>query len=260
MNIYIVDAFTDAAFKGNPAAVVILNAEKDEQWMQKVAYEMNLSETAFLIQLNDGFNLRWFTPTVEVSLCGHATLASAHILWTTGQVSQDEEIVFYTKSGVLTAKRNDGWIDLDFPSEPVRSCETPQLLVEGLGAAPSFVGKNDFIYLVELDSEAVVRNLQPDFAMLARIPIDGIVVTSRADSEEFDFVSRCFYPASGTNEDPVTGSAHCCIAPYWQQKLAQDEFVALQCSERTGVLRIKVNGERITLTGQAVTFMQGRLV
>ncbi|MEA3439975.1 MAG: PhzF family phenazine biosynthesis protein [Chloroflexota bacterium] len=257
--IYQVDAFTDQPFQGNPAAVCILPEPGDETWMQSVAREMNLSETAFLVQREDGFNLRWFTPSVEVDLCGHATLASAHILWEAGYLAHDEKAHFHTLSGLLTAEQKEEWIEMDFPSRPAVPFDPPAGLVEAIGAEPKFVGKNQYDYLVEVESEMVVRELRPDFGKLRQFGIRGVMVTSMASSREFDFVSRFYAPGAGIDEDPVTGSAHCCLGPFWSQRLGVDEMVAYQASARGGVVQVSVDGERVYLGGQAVTVMHGKL-
>jgi PhzF family phenazine biosynthesis protein len=255
-----VDAFTDKPFSGNPAAVCVLQGPGDERWMQSVAAEMNLSETAFLHKQADGYNLRWFTPTVEVGLCGHATLASAHVLWQEGHLRQDQEARFYTRSGLLTAQRKGNWIELDFPAEPEERVSPQPELAKALGVTPKYVGKNRFDYLVEVDSEEVVRKMKPDFALLGTIPVRGVVVTSLATSPGYDFVSRFFGPRSGINEDPVTGSSHCCLGPFWKRRLGKDEFVAYQASPRGGVVRVRLDGKRVHLGGQAVTVLRGELV
>jgi len=259
VEIYQVDAFTDRPFKGNPAAVCILVKEMDETWMQNVASEMNLSETAFLHRQEDGFNLRWFTPAVEVELCGHATLASAHILWETGLLKEKEQARFHTLSGLLTAVKKGEEIKLNFPARPDEPVSAPQGLIEALNIVPKYVGKTRHDYLLELDSEETVRNLSPDFAMLKGLSIRGIIVTSVATTGGFDFVSRFFAPAVGVPEDPVTGSAHCALAPYWAPRLKKERLRAYQASERGGVVELEVRGERVLLAGQAVTVSEGRL-
>jgi PhzF family phenazine biosynthesis protein len=248
-----VDAFTDRPFAGNPAAVCLLPQPADEDWMQHVAQEMNLSETAFLCRRPDGFSLRWFTPAVEVLLCGHATLASAHVLWEQGHLPPGERAPFHTRSGVLTATRQGAWIALDFPAVVSEPAPPPSDLAQALGAGPRFVGRNRFDYLIEVDSEATLRSLKPDFNLLATLPVRGVIVTSRATTAGFDFVSRFFAPASGVNEDPVTGSAHCCLAPFWGQRLGKQEMVGYQASARGGVVRVRTAGARVILEGQAVT-------
>jgi PhzF family phenazine biosynthesis protein len=258
--IYQVDAFTERPFSGNPAAVCILTAPGDPVWMQNVAQEMNLSETAFLHKEVDGFKLRWFTPTVEVDLCGHATLASAHVLWETGGLARAEKARFHTRSGLLTAEYREGGIELDFPAKPEESAALPPELPRALGIKPKYAGKSKFDYLVEVDSEVAVRNLKPDFSLLKALDIRGTIVTSRASTAGFDFVSRFFAPKVGINEDPVTGSAHCTLGPYWSRKLGKKEFLAYQASERGGVLRVRVVGDRVFLGGKAFTVLRGEFV
>jgi PhzF family phenazine biosynthesis protein len=256
----VVDAFTDKPFAGNPAAVCLLPEERPKAWMQLVAREMNLSETAFLLMRPDHVALRWFTPTVEMDLCGHATIASAHVLWESHVMPAGGPIRFRTKSGVLRAQKSGAWIELDFPSLPSKPADEPPGLAEALGARPKAVSKYKFDYLVELASEAAVRDLTPDLATLARLPVRGIVVTAVATTPGFDFVSRFFAPAVGVPEDPVTGSAHCALAPYWAGKLGKRELLAYQASARGGVVRVAVHGDRVALCGQAVTVLTAELV
>lgn len=260
MKIFQVDAFTDKAFSGNPAGVCILEKPADESWMQNVAMEMNLSETAFLSPEKDGFNLRWFTPTMEVNLCGHATLASAHILYTEGYLNPVQTANFYTKSGLLKAGLKSGWIELDFPRLTEEPVESPPDLDRALGARPIFVVKCGFMYLAEMNSEEIVRTLKPDFSILGKPEIGSVIVTSRASTKGYDFVSRFFTPAVGIDEDPVTGSAHCILGPYWSKKLGKNEFIAFQASARGGVLKVKVAGDRVYLGGQAVTVLKGDIL
>jgi PhzF family phenazine biosynthesis protein len=260
MRLLQVDAFTDQPFRGNPAAVCLLDRERDAAWMQNVGAEMNLSETAFLVPRNDGWSLRWFTPTVEVDLCGHATLASAHALWEEKRLRADETARFHTRSGVLSASRKGDWIELDFPATREQKSDAPSPLLESLGIdSPRYVGKNKFDYLVEVGSEDEVRRLKPDHAQLRQMPVRGVIVTSRAKNGEYDFVSRFFAPGSGVDEDPVTGSAHCCLTPYWSQKLGKNELVAYQASPRGGTLRLRLDGDRVKLAGRAVTVLRGEL-
>ncbi|MHB8653434.1 MAG: PhzF family phenazine biosynthesis protein [Terriglobia bacterium] len=254
-----VDSFTDRPFHGNPAGVCILPAAGDENWMRQVAREMNLSETAFLFRQADGFNLRWFTPAVEVDLCGHATLASAHVLWEDGHLKPQQLAHFHTRSGLLTAERNGDWIELNFPATQEEPASAPEGLAVALGARFVYVGKNKFYYIVELESAEAVRNLQPDFGTLRKLKVRGVIVTSRSDAPEFDFISRFFAPGSGIDEDPVTGSAHCCLGPFWGQRLGKTEFVAWQASSRGGIVRVRLEGERVILGGQAVTVLRGEL-
>jgi PhzF family phenazine biosynthesis protein len=256
-----VDAFADRPFAGNPAAVVVLERPGDERWMQNVALEMNLSETAFLVRRKDGdFDLRWFTPAVEVDLCGHATLASAHVLWEDGHLERNARARFHTRSGILTADLRDGTILLDFPATPEQATQPPDGLIQALGVEASYVGKNAFDYLVEVDSEAVVRATKPDFGALGAVRARGIIVTARASTAGFDFVSRFFAPAAGINEDPVTGSAHTTLGPFWASRLGKTSFVAHQASARGGTVRVDVKGDRVLLGGQAVTVLRGELV
>jgi len=254
-----VDAFTDRAFGGNPAGVCLLDQAADAVWMQNVAREMNLSETAFLSPRADGFDLRWFTPGAEVDLCGHATLATAHVLWTEGLLAPDLTARFHTRSGWLTADRRGDWIELDFPSQAVAPQEAPPGLLAALGVRPQYVGKNRTDYLIEVASERDVRALSPDFGKFKGLPIRGVMVTARAATAGVDFVSRFFAPAVGVDEDPVTGSAHCALAPHWATRLAKTEMVGYQASARGGTVRVRIAGDRVKLGGQAVTVLKGEL-
>jgi PhzF family phenazine biosynthesis protein len=255
-----VDAFTDQPFSGNPAAVCLLPGWRDDRWHQAVATEMNLSETAFLVQKADDFDLRWFTPKVEVELCGHATLASAHVLWQQGLAKPNDEIRFSTRTGILKAARNGDDIELDFPLKPEEPAAPPSGLAKALGVTPAYIGKNQFDYLVEVESEAVLRAMAPDFRRLAAVSVRGIIVTSRSADSKFDFVSRFFAPAAGIDEDPVTGSAHCCLGDFWQKQLGKSELVAYQASARGGVVKVRVTKDRAFLGGKAVTVSRGELL
>jgi PhzF family phenazine biosynthesis protein len=257
--IIVVDAFTREPFRGNPAAVCVMNAPREERWMQAVAQEMNLSETAFLHPEGEGYRLRWFTPKAEVELCGHATLASAHVLWSEGHLAPASSARFLTRSGRLAAEKKGEWIELDFPSEPALAAEVPAGLLEALNVAPRYLGRNRFDCLVEVDSEEIVRGLKPNFHVLAGITMRGVIVTSRASSAEYDFVSRFFAPAFGVDEDPVTGSAHCCLAPYWATRLDKKEMTGYQASPRGGIVRVRLGNGRVYLRGQAVTVLRGEL-
>jgi PhzF family phenazine biosynthesis protein len=252
-----VDSFTDTPFRGNPAGVCLLPGAQQERWMQDVARELNLSETAFLYRNGDSYELRWFTPVTEVDLCGHATLASAHVLWEDGHVRAGDSIIFQTKSGALSATRGDGWIELDFPAKPEEYCVAPLELTEAFGVALQYVGCNGTDYLIEVDSEQTVRELAPDFGILESISARGFIVTAVADDGQYDFVSRFFAPAAGIREDPVTGSAHCCLGPFWATRLGRDELTGFQASARGGVVRVRVRDDRVLLAGQAVTVMRG---
>jgi PhzF family phenazine biosynthesis protein len=267
--IYQVDAFTDQPFRGNPAAVCVLDKLHPEAgdaiWMQDVAREMNLSETAFVHKQGDGFALRWFTPAVEVELCGHATLASAHILYETGLLPSNEQARFHTLSGLLTAERSGREIVLVFPATPPEATSAPPGLIEALGVEPRYVGASRFDYLIEVASEDAVRGLKLDFAALKALAARGnatrgVMVTSVASTAGYDFVSRFFAPGAGIDEDPVTGSAHCCLGPFWRDRLGKDEMLAYQASARGGVVRVRIEGERVRLTGRAVTVLRGELV
>lgn len=256
-----VDAFTARPFAGNPAAVCILPAPASPRWMADVAREMNLAETAFLHKQDDGYGLRWFTPAAEVDLCGHATLATAHVLWEDRHLPATAQARFHTKSGLLTAQRRGDRIALDFPAVRAQVEAAPPGLLEGLGVtSPVFVGKNKFDYLVEVAAEATVRALQPDFTALHRLPVRGVIVTARSATPEYDFVSRFFAPGVGVDEDPVTGSAHCCLTPYWAAKLAKREMTGYQASPRGGVVYVRDAGDRVELAGHAVTVMRGELL
>lgn len=255
-----VDAFTNCPFGGNPAAVCWLEAPADPAWMQAVAAEMNLSETAFVSPHPQGLELRWFTPTVEVDLCGHATLATAHALWFAKVVPADEPLRFHTKSGLLTCTRDGDFIELDFPATPAVAAEPHPLLFEALGTVPAYVGRTRFDCLAVFDTPVEVRALQPDFIKLGKIPVRGVIATAPADDARFHFISRFFAPAVGVNEDPVCGSAHCCLTPYWAKRLERNDLMAYQASARGGILRLRLNGDRVILGGQAVTVWQGELL
>lgn len=257
---YHVDAFAERPFTGNPAAVCLLPGPRGEDWMQHVGAEMNLSETAFVHPEADGFRLRWFTPKVEVALCGHATLASAHVLWEAGRVAASQPIAFHTLSGVLTAARAENAIALDFPLNPPEKAPPPAGLAEALGTELLWAGWSRFDWLVEVESEAVLRGLSPDFGRLALVSARGIIVTSRPTTPGFDFVSRFFAPAAGIAEDPVTGSAHCCLADYWSRKLGKTTMTAYQASARGGVVHVRVIGNRVLLAGRAITMVRGELL
>jgi len=254
-----VDAFTDRPFSGNPAAVCLLDAPPDEAWMQDVAREMSLPETAFVVPRKDGFGLRWFTPAVEVDLCGHATLAAAHVLWQEGRLAGDAVARFHTRSGLLTAARDGDWIVLDFPAEPAAQAPPPPGLLDALGAQARWVGRNRMDYLVEVASEPVVRGLAPDLVRLATVPARGVIVTS-VGTGAHDFVSRFFAPRAGIPEDPVTGSAHCCLGPYWRPRVGRDAMVGYQASARGGEVRVRLTGDRVLLGGRAVTVLRGHLM
>ncbi len=268
-----VDAFTDKPFAGNPAAVCVTDAPLEEGLMKAIALEMNLSETAFLHPIEGGYSLRWFTPAAEVDLCGHATLASAHVLWSEGHLPADKAASFHTKSGWLSARQTDGWTEMNFPAQPVRPAHVMPQLIKSLccGGTIRAVAKSDTNYLIEIQSESALRSLEPDFTEMKKLPVQGVIATAPADSDEYDFVSRYFGPAVGINEDPVTGSAHASLAPYWQAKLGKSKMLAQQVSARGGVLRVEcrdaknnaegdAEGDRVIISGQAVTTLRGELL
>jgi PhzF family phenazine biosynthesis protein len=264
--IFVVDAFASGPFRGNPAAVVLLEAgdAPGAAWMQSVAAEMKHSETAYVQPRAGGdFDLRWFTPAVEVDLCGHATLASAHVLWEAGRLTPEAGAVFHTRSGVLSASRpHDGAVQLDFPTAPPDPCDAPAGLLAALGIekAESLCTTGQFFMLVVADA-ATVRDVAPDFAALGALPdVRGVYVTAAGDDGVHDIVSRCFAPRVGIDEDPVTGSMHCVLAPYWCDRLGMNELFCEQASERGGTMHARVEGERTLLTGNAITVLRGSLV
>lgn len=259
MQLFGVDAFTPVPFRGNPACVCIIEKDRPDEWKQSVASELNVSETAFLQGGDVSWGLRWFTPQVEVDLCGHATLASAHVLWETGRVDKGRGIAFETRSGKLGASNDGDWVELDFPEEPPQETKAPDRLLSALGTEASWVGKNRFDYIVEVESEKKLKGLKPDFVMLGEVSTRGVIVTSRSQGGQYDFVSRFFAPAVGVSEDPVTGSAHCCLGPYWKEKTGLDILTAYQVSRRGGFLKLRVAGGRVFISGQAVTVWRGEI-
>ncbi|MBS0263985.1 MAG: PhzF family phenazine biosynthesis protein [Planctomycetes bacterium] len=257
--IYIVDAFTAEPFRGNAAAVCPLTAPADETWMQQVAGEMNLSETAFPVLRGERFALRWFTPMVEVDLCGHATLATAHVLWEQKLVPAGKPIEFETRSGLLTCTPHGQSIQLDFPATPATPIAPLPVLNAALGAAPLSLGSNGFDLIAEFGSEADVLALTPDYGRLGQIPVRGVIATAPSSDPQYDFVSRFFAPSVGVNEDPVCGSSHCCSGPFWAARLGKTELRAHQVSTRGGIIGIRVTQNRVYLSGQAVTVVRGTL-
>jgi len=258
--ITVVDAFTHAAFAGNPAAVCVLTEPTTETWMQSVAREMRHSETAFCIRLKDGsFELRWFTPEREVRLCGHATLAAAHVLWEEGWLEHRRTARFSTLSGELTAAPSGRVIELDFPSRPPSEVEAPVGLVDALGVTPSWIGRDLDDYIVLLADEAAVIDCDPDFGALRAVETRGVIITAPAAGDQVDFVSRFFAPRFGVDEDPVTGSAHCCLTPFWASRLDKSVLTARQLSRRGGELEVEHVGDRVKLRGTCVTTLRGNL-
>ncbi len=260
MKYFIVNAFTDSPNGGNPAAVCLAEKKLTENLMQKIAADFGLSETAFISKKNGVYGLRWFTPEIEVDLCGHATLASAHILWEQKIVVPDAAIFFDTRSGRLGVEKQNELNVMDFPREDAVKANCPVELKEGLGAELLYTGKNRFDYITEVKSEEILRNLKPDFEILMKLETRGIIVTSASDSNDYDFVSRFFAPKAGIPEDPVTGSAHCCLTPYWSERLNKTKLTGFQASEREGTVYTQLTNERVLLGGNAVTFSTGKLM
>ena len=255
-----VDAFTDTAFAGNPAAVCLLDAARDDGWLAAVGAELSLPATAFVRPRDDGFDLRWFTATVELDLCGHGTLAAAHVLWEAGRLTADAVARFHTRGGLLTAARRDGWIELNFPAEPAAAAEPPAALRDALGASARWTGRNRLDWLVEVESDDVVAALAPDLSRLATVPARGVIVTAASGTPGVDFVSRFFAPRAGIPEDAVTGSAHCCLGPYWAPRVGRATLVGRQLSRRGGLVRVGLDGARAILGGRAVTVARGELL
>jgi predicted PhzF superfamily epimerase YddE/YHI9 len=262
-----IDSFTDRPFAGNPAGVCLLDEPRDDAWMQAVAAEVNAAETAFLQQCDEPgrYRLRWFSPAVEVDLCGHATLASAHALWQTGwgATAPPDALLFDTRSGTLGAERVDGDIRLDFPADPPVALSDPELVdlvTKVVGIEARWVGRNSDKYLVVATDAAAVRAVTPDIAGVRALDAMGVIVTAQADpGDRADVVSRFFAPAVGIDEDPVTGAAHCCLGPYWASELGRDTLLGYQASARGGYVGVTVVGDRVLLTGQAVTVIRGEI-
>lgn len=256
--LYTVDAFAEAPFRGNPAGVCFLMGHKDAAWMQAIAREMNLSETAFFMKKGDHYHLRWFTPTTEVDLCGHATLATAHIIWETEMVGQEEPLRFETRSGILTARQENGWIVLDFPAQPPQPIEKPLSLLSTLGLTDCvYAGWNGSDCLIQLENARQVQGLKPDFHSLRKLPYRGVIVTADSPKSGTDFISRFFAPAVGVDEDPATGSAHCCLGPFWAKQKGKASLTGYQASKRGGIVKVEMVEERVLLKGKAVTVFQG---
>jgi len=254
--LYTIDAFTNKPFAGNPAGVCITDKPLPDELMQHIAAEMNLSETAFFVPRKDEYDLRWFTPAVEVDLCGHATLASAHFLFESGQLEPDNVAMFHTQSGLLTARKVGDKIELDFPVSIVSPADFPEGAISPLGATPVSYSKNDYWQLAELESEQIVRDLSPDIRALHSLGLGHFIVTAKATTPGLDFVSRVFVPEAGIDEDPVTGSAHCALAPYWSSKLGKTTLQAYQASKRGGYLEVEHKADRVLLRGHAITVMK----
>jgi PhzF family phenazine biosynthesis protein len=258
--IAIVDAFADAPFAGNPAAVCLLAQPRDAAWMQALAREMNAPATAFPVAGDGGYDLRWFSPTTELAICGHGTFASAHILFAEGRAAPDELLHFRTGVGTLTCRREGELIAMDFPAEPPQPvAAVPAELLQALGVQPRAVARNRFDYLVELASAAAVRAVAPDLALLKTVQTRGAIVTARSDRDGCDFISRFFAPNAGVGEDAVTGSAHCALGPYWGARLGKDDLVGYQASPRGGTVRVHLRADRVDLLGRGITIMRGIL-
>ena len=256
---FLVDAFAGEAFAGNPAGVVLLDEPKAEKWMQAVAREMNQAETAFVLTREHGFDLRWFTPTMEMDLCGHATLAAAHVLWQEERLPLADQARFHTRSGLLTVARSDQGITMDFPSTPPEPAEAPPGLLKSLGLTRGEVLRSKFDYLVVLEDAAQVRKLIPALDEVRKVKARGVIVTAPSDRKDADFISRFFAPQSGVDEDPVTGSAHCALAPFWAGRLGRNRLIGYQASARGGMVGVEVVGDRVLLSGHAVTVVRGSL-
>lgn len=257
---FVVDAFTNRPFQGNPAAIVPLDAWREDTWLQNVAMEMNLSETAYLVPMDAGYELRWFTPTVEVDLCGHATIASAVTLAHLGQLADGAAVAFSTRSGILKANRVGPQIQLDFPALHSEPCEAPPGLLESLNVPARSISRSAYDFLVEVESQEILCNISPDFQQLANVKCRGVIVTAPSKDSQFDFASRFFAPAVGVDEDPVCGSAHCCLAPYWAEKLGKTQLIGYQASARSGIVSVEVKGERVMLGGEGVVFSTGEIL
>jgi PhzF family phenazine biosynthesis protein len=266
--LYLVDAFADVPFAGNSATVCLLpdagapgaDAAWNTAWLQALASELHQPATAFVRRASTSFELRWFTDTAELALCGHGTLATAHVLWETGRLDQCEAASFQTMTGALAATRDGAWITLDFPAQPARPVDAPPDLLAAFAVTPRTVARSDLDYLLELDSEAAVRAVQPDFARLRQVQTRGVIVTARSSQERVDIVSRFFAPSFGLDEDAVTGSAHCTLGPYWAERLGRTTLRAYQASARGGSIRVEVAGPRVRLSGQALTVLRGELL
>ncbi len=258
--LYQVDAFTEEPFKGNPAAVCLLEAPESETWMQSLAAEMNLSETAFLLPEGKAWRLRWFTPTTEVDLCGHATLASAYVLFTQQPASQQNPLIFNTRSGQLSARWKDGKVELDFPVMHFAPLEILPKIEKILGFNPVAAVFSGNYYLFEAQDSKQVLHCTPDFTALASLPMPEVMITASSADPQFDFISRFFAPQLGINEDPVTGSAHCLLTPYWAEKLGKSTLKAFQASQRGGLLEVKLQGEHVLITGAAKLIFKGHLM
>jgi PhzF family phenazine biosynthesis protein len=258
--IFQVDAFTDKPFKGNPAGVMILTEEVSADWMQKIAFEMNLSETAFIIPRENDFQIRYFTPTKEVPLCGHATLASAHIIFELGLKMVNETIRFKAEGADLTIKRENDWISMDFPKYPIQKTDIHKDFKRLVGFDPIEMYSSIYGWVIAIaETESEILHSEPNFALLTENGLGHLMITSKSHSKQADFVVRCFAPMAGINEDPVTGSAHCALTPLWAEKLGKVELDSLQLSKRTGHLKVKLNNDRVEIKGKALTIFEAKM-
>jgi len=260
MKLFMLNTFTDRPFSGNPVAVCFLEEKRDGTWMQQTAQEINLPVTAFITIIQNQYHLHWFTPLTEIRICGHGTLGSAYVLWKYGYENSNNPVHFHTRSGVLKTRLIEEYVQLEFPHMVEKRVETPLLLMDALNTRPKYIGKNSLDYLVELDSEEEVRALQPNISLIEKLPMRGVIVTSKSSSKQYDFVSRFFSPSQGIVEDSVNGSSHSCLGPYWKNKLNKHELIAHQCSERGGTLRLKVFDNKVYILGKVVPVLEGCLL
>ncbi|MDR0232279.1 MAG: PhzF family phenazine biosynthesis protein [Dysgonamonadaceae bacterium] len=258
--IFQVDAFTDKPFKGNPAGVMIVTEEVSSDWMQNIALEMNLSETAFIFPRENDFQIRYFTPVKEVPLCGHATLASAHIIYELGLKAVNETIKFKAEGADLTIKRENDWIVMDFPKYPIQKTDIHKDFKRLVGFDPIEMYSSIYDWVIAIaETESEILNSKPNFTLLTENGLGHLMITSKSDSKQADFVVRCFAPIAGINEDPVTGSAHCALTPLWAEKLGKTELDSLQLSKRTGHLKVKLNNDRVEIKGKALTIFEAKM-
>ena len=258
--LYHVDAFTSEPFKGNPAGVCFVEKETSDEWMQKIAAELNLSETAFVVSKEQYSEIRFFTPEAEVPLCGHATLSASHIMYETKMVKAEDEITFKAKAGELLIRKTGSWITMNFPAYPITEVPVPSEIEEMIGTKPAEFYKSAFGWTLALiENEQLVRNMKPDFRMLKNSEYGDLIVTAKSEETGFDFCVRCFAPALGIDEDPVTGSAHCALVTFWNMKTGKKDFISHQVSKRSGILKVSLKGDRVEISGQALTIMKGEL-
>lgn len=260
--IFQVDAFTDKPFRGNPAGVCILNEEPSAGWMQNIAMEMNLSETAFVFPGTKGERfIRFYTPEAEVPLCGHATLSASHVLYETGSVGNDEEIIYNSRSGKLIIRKEGSWITMNFPADSLKKIDDKADFIKTTGLNPAELYETgNFWSLALMKDENEVRSASPDFMKMKNSKYGDLIVTAHSADKKYDYCTRCFAPAVGINEDPVTGSAQCALAPFWSGKTGKNDFVCHQVSKREGILKVSLKGDRVDISGQAVTMFKAELL